>query len=52
MWRGNLDSDGHGKMLVVDGDASLRMALTGDQVLGRGINNGWNGLNLNGCLRD
>lgn len=49
---GSLDTDGHGKVLVVDGGASLRMALTGDQVLGRAILNGWKGIILNGCIRD
>lgn len=48
----SLDSDGHGKVLVVDGGSSLRMALTGDQVLGRGLKNGWQGVILNGCVRD
>lgn len=38
--------------MVVDGGASLRMALTGDQVLSRAINNGWHGLVLNCCVRD
>lgn len=49
---GSLDSEGHGKVLVVDGAASLRMALTGDQVLGRGLKNGWAGIVIHGCVRD
>ncbi|MBD9597328.1 ribonuclease E activity regulator RraA [Ensifer sp. ENS05] len=49
---GSLDDDGHGKVLVVDAGASTRMALTGDQVLGRAIKNGWRGVVLNGCIRD
>ncbi|MBY4954575.1 ribonuclease E activity regulator RraA [Pantoea sp. DY-17] len=48
----NLDSTGQGKVLVVDGGGSLRMALTGDEVLGRGVSNGWEGVILNGCVRD
>jgi len=47
-----LDDDGTGKVLVVDGGASLRMALTGDQVMSRGLANGWQGVILNGCVRD
>ncbi|XYQ53409.1 ribonuclease E activity regulator RraA [Pectobacterium carotovorum] len=48
----SLNDDGTGKVLVVDGGASLRMALTGDLVIGRGMKNGWQGVILNGCVRD
>ena len=48
----SLDSPGNGRVLVIDGGASLRMALTGDQVLGRSIRNGWAGVIINGCVRD
>lgn len=49
---GSFDSPGQNRVLVVDGGASMRMALTGDEVLGRGIKNGWAGAIFNGCIRD
>lgn len=48
----NLEADGKGKVLVVDGGGSLRMALTGDEVLAIAIENGWQGVVINGCVRD
>ena len=43
---------GHGKVLVVDGAASLRYALLGDQLAAAAIENGWAGICINGCVRD
>ncbi len=43
---------GHGKVLVVDGGGSLRRALLGDQLAGKAVENGWEGILINGCLRD
>ena len=43
---------GDGRVLVVDGDGSLRVALVGDIVAGLARDNGWAGLVLNGCVRD
>jgi regulator of ribonuclease activity A len=43
---------GEGRVLVVDGGGSLRVALVGDIVAGLARDNGWAGLVLNGCVRD
>ena len=43
---------GHGRVLVVDGGGSLRVALLGDMVAGLAAANGWAGLVVNGCVRD
>ena len=39
-------------MLVVDGGASMRCALLGDQLAAMGVDNGWSGVIVNGCIRD
>ena len=46
------ESDGHGKVLVVDGAASLRCAMMGDVMAALGAGNGWEGVVINGCIRD
>ena len=43
---------GEGRVLVVDGDGSLRCSLLGDQLAAKAIDNGWSGILINGCLRD
>lgn len=43
---------GHGKVLVIDGGGSLRCALLGDQLAQKAVENGWEGIVINGCLRD
>lgn len=50
--RAALSEDGHGKVLVVDGAASLRCALIGDQIAALGRDNGWQGVIVNGAVRD
>lgn len=45
-------TDGDGKVMVVDGGASLRRALIGDQIALDAINHGWQGVVINGCARD
>lgn len=45
-------SAGHGRVLVVDGDASMRCSLLGDQLAAAALKNGWAGIIINGCLRD
>ncbi|MBC8311982.1 MAG: ribonuclease E activity regulator RraA [Candidatus Marinimicrobia bacterium] len=45
-------SPGHGGVLVVDGQASLRCSLLGDQLAAAAIKNGWSAILINGCLRD
>jgi len=43
---------GNGGVLVVDGGASLRCSLLGDQLTALAIENGWSAILINGCLRD
>jgi len=45
-------SDGRGKVLVIDGGASLRCALLGDILAAKAVDNQWNGIIINGCIRD
>jgi regulator of ribonuclease activity A len=45
-------SAGAGRVLVIDGHASLRRALVGDGVGGAALANGWAGLVINGAVRD
>ncbi|MFZ2853138.1 MAG: ribonuclease E activity regulator RraA [Rhodocyclaceae bacterium] len=44
--------DGRGKVLVIDGGGSLRCALVGDQLAILAQKNGWEGVIVNGCIRD
>ena len=50
--RAALSNDGHGRVLVVDGGGSKRVALLGDELAKLAIDNGWCGLILHGCIRD
>jgi|TARA_B110000908_G_C10146290_1_gene399205 regulator of ribonuclease activity A len=50
--RKQLESNGKGKVLVVDGGASLRCALFGDKLAELAITNKWEGIIVNGCIRD
>jgi regulator of ribonuclease activity A len=45
-------SDGRGRVIVVDGGGSLRRALLGDLLAAQAAKNGWQGLLINGCVRD
>ncbi|EME64373.1 MULTISPECIES: ribonuclease E activity regulator RraA [Rhodococcus] len=47
-----LSEPGNGGVLVVDGDASVHTALVGDIIAGRGVDNGWAGVVVNGAVRD
>ncbi|MBI1424780.1 MAG: putative 4-hydroxy-4-methyl-2-oxoglutarate aldolase [Gammaproteobacteria bacterium] len=47
-----LSEPGHGKVLVVDGGGSLRCALLGDKLAALAVQNGWEGIVINGCIRD
>lgn len=47
-----LGQPGKGCVLVVDGGGSTRRALVGDVVAALGMNNGWEGIVLNGAIRD
>ncbi len=50
--RKQLETEGKGKVLIVDGEGSLRCALVGDQLAKLVIQNNWEGIIVNGCIRD
>ncbi len=50
--RSTLETAGEGRVLVVDGGGSTRTALVGDVLAGLGLDNGWSGIVVNGCVRD
>lgn len=47
-----LEEPGAGRVLVVDGGGSMRCALLGDQLAVLGMENGWAGVIVYGCVRD
>jgi regulator of ribonuclease activity A len=47
-----LEEPGQGRVLVVDGGASMRCALVGDQLAQLAVHNGWAGIVVQGCIRD
>ena len=52
MVRKMLEELGNGRVLVVDGNGSMRCALLGDMLATLGIENNWSGVIVNGCIRD
>lgn len=50
--RSTLEEKGEGRVLVVDGGASLRCALVGGNLGMLAEKNGWAGVIVNGCVRD
>jgi regulator of ribonuclease activity A len=50
--RAALEEPGGGRVLVVDGGASLRRALVGGNLGALAQANGWSGIVVNGCVRD
>ena len=50
--RAALEEPGQGRVLVVDGGASIRCALVGDMMAELGMKNGWEGMVIYGCIRD
>ncbi len=50
--RAALEEPGNGRVLVVDGGGSLRCAMVGDNLAQLGIDNGWSGIVVHGCIRD
>ncbi|MEJ8853987.1 ribonuclease E activity regulator RraA [Variovorax robiniae] len=50
--RAQLATPGEGRILVVDGGASERVAILGDHMARLAIQNGWQGLVINGAVRD
>lgn len=47
-----LESPGEGRVLVVDGGGSLRVALLGDVLAALAVENGWSGVVVHGLVRD
>ena len=47
-----LDTEGRGRVLVVDGGGSLRKALVGGNLAAAAARNGWAGVLVFGCVRD
>ena len=47
-----VESAGNGRVLVIDGGASMRCALVGDQLAELAVKNGWAGVVVYGCIRD
>jgi regulator of ribonuclease activity A len=50
--RALLETEGKGRVLVVDGGASKRCALMGGNLAKLAEKNGWAGVVINGCVRD
>lgn len=50
--RSALEKPGGGRVLVVDGGASLRCAILGGNIARLASKNGWSGVVINGCVRD
>lgn len=50
--RAQLESPGEGRVLVVDGGSSTRIAIVGDMIAQLAIDNGWAGVILNAAIRD
>ncbi|AOW13052.1 ribonuclease [Hydrogenophaga crassostreae] len=50
--RAAVGSEGLGRVLVVDGGASLRRALLGGNLGAAAASNGWAGVVIDGCVRD
>lgn len=50
--RSLLEEPGQGRVLVVDGGGSTRCALVGGNLGQLGVDNGWAGIVVNGCIRD
>ena len=47
-----LNSEGNGKILVVDANGISTVALLGDMIAEAGVKNNWSGVVLNGYVRD
>ena len=50
--RAALETAGAGRVLVIDGGASLRCALVGGNLAAAAAKNGWAGIVVNGAVRD
>ena len=47
-----IQTDGDGCVMVINGNASIRCALVGDNLAALAVKNNWSGLIVNGCIRD
>lgn len=47
-----LEDNGVGKVLLVDGGGSLRRALVNANIAELAVENGWEGIVVNGCIRE
>ena len=47
-----LENEGRGRVLVVDGGGSMKVALVGGRLAAAAQRNGWSGIVVNGCVRD
>ena len=47
-----LGTPGNGRVLVVDAGGSRRCAMLGDRLAQKGVDNGWAGVVMFGCIRD
>jgi len=50
--KATFETDGAGKVLVLDAAGSLRCAMMGDVMAALGASNGWEGIVIHGCIRD
>jgi len=50
--RDHVRAAGDGKVLVVDNDARMDCAMLGDMLAATAAENGWQGIVINGCIRD
>jgi regulator of ribonuclease activity A len=50
--RAALETVGQGRVLVIDGAASMKCALVGGRLATLAATNGWAGVIVNGCIRD
>ena len=50
--RQTLEGKGEGRVLIVDGGGSMNCALLGDRLASLAIENNWQGIIINGCIRD
>jgi len=50
--REQVNSSGAGKVLVVENAAAMHCAMLGDILAAAAVENGWQGIVINGCIRD
>ncbi len=50
--REQVNSSGTGKVLVIDNEGAMDCAMLGDLLAAAAVENGWQGIVINGCIRD